>query len=111
VSSTPPRKGVDIKVELLRESRLAADYEPPDHGGTPRRLSELQDDDRLILTLVRGRYCPKEHQQQLEFATPVELELILEVTRWSGVSIARAGVSLHHPKEHLWQRQEFQSPL
>ena len=44
------------------------DYQLPDHTGTPRRLSELQGDDPLILTLARGHYCPKEHQQHLELA-------------------------------------------
>jgi peroxiredoxin len=44
------------------------DYELPDHTGTPRRLSALQGDDPLILTLARGHYCPKEHQQHLELA-------------------------------------------
>src|SRR5919106_5370642 len=44
------------------------DYELPDHTDTPRRLSELQGDDPLILTLARGHYCPKEHQQHLELA-------------------------------------------
>jgi peroxiredoxin len=44
------------------------DYELPDHTSTPRRLSELQDDDPLVLTLARGHYCPKEHQQHLELA-------------------------------------------
>jgi peroxiredoxin len=44
------------------------DYELPDHTRTPRRLSELQGDDPLILTLARGHYCPKEHQQHLELA-------------------------------------------
>ena len=44
------------------------DYQLPDHTGTPRRLSELQGDDPLILTLARGHYCPKEHQQHLDLA-------------------------------------------
>jgi len=44
------------------------DYELPDHTRTLRRLSELQGDDPLILTLARGHYCPKEHQQHLELA-------------------------------------------
>src|SRR3954452_8185762 len=39
------------------------DYELPDQNGTAQRLSELQGDDPLILTLSRGHYCPKEHQQ------------------------------------------------
>ena len=44
------------------------DYELPDHANIPRRLSELQGDDPLILTLARGHYCPKEHQQHLQLA-------------------------------------------
>jgi peroxiredoxin len=44
------------------------DYELPDHENLPRTLSEIQGDDPLILTLARGHYCPKEHQQHLELA-------------------------------------------
>jgi peroxiredoxin len=44
------------------------DYELPDHTKTMQRLSELQGDDPLILTLARGHFCPKEHQQHLQLA-------------------------------------------
>jgi len=44
------------------------DYALPDHTGTVRTLSELQGGEPLILTLARGNYCPKEHQQHLELA-------------------------------------------
>ena len=44
------------------------DYELPDHTGVRRRLSEIQGDDPMILTLARGSYCPKEHQQHLDLA-------------------------------------------
>ncbi|MEV4537632.1 redoxin domain-containing protein [Asanoa sp. NPDC049518] len=44
------------------------DYALPDHTGTVRSLSELQGDDPMILTLARGHYCPKEHQQHLDLA-------------------------------------------
>jgi peroxiredoxin len=44
------------------------DFELPDHTCTVRKLSELQGDDPLILTLARGHYCPKEHQQHRELA-------------------------------------------
>jgi len=44
------------------------DYELPDHTGAMHRLSELQGDDPMILTLARGHYCPKEHQQHLALA-------------------------------------------
>jgi peroxiredoxin len=44
------------------------DYELPDHESVPRKLSEIQGEDPLILTLARGHYCPKEHQHHLELA-------------------------------------------
>ena len=44
------------------------DYELPDHEDVPRKLSELQGDDPMILTLARGHYCPTEHQQHLDLA-------------------------------------------
>jgi len=44
------------------------DYALPDHTDTPRKLSELQGDDPMVLTLARGHYCPKEHQQHLDLA-------------------------------------------
>jgi peroxiredoxin len=44
------------------------DYELPDHPETARKLSEIQGDDPMILTLARGHYCPKEHQQHLDLA-------------------------------------------
>ena len=44
------------------------DYALPDHTETVRSLSELQGDDPMVLTLARGHYCPKEHQQHLELA-------------------------------------------
>ena len=44
------------------------DYTLPDHTETVRTLSELQGPDPMILTLARGHYCPKEHQQHLELA-------------------------------------------
>src|SRR6201991_2071504 len=44
------------------------DYELPDYTPTMRTLSEIQGEDPMILTLARGHYCPKEHQQHLELA-------------------------------------------
>jgi hypothetical protein len=40
----------------------------PDHENVARKLSEIQGDDPLILTLARGNYCPKEHRQHLDLA-------------------------------------------
>src|ERR1700749_1456772 len=44
------------------------DYQLPDPTSTLRKLSERQGEDPLILTLSRGHYCPKEHQQHLDLA-------------------------------------------
>jgi peroxiredoxin len=44
------------------------DYELPDQTSTPRKLSELQGRDPLVVLLSRGHYCPKEHQHHLELA-------------------------------------------
>jgi peroxiredoxin len=44
------------------------DYALPDHTGAVRTLSELQGADPMVLTLARGHYCPKEHQQHLDLA-------------------------------------------
>jgi peroxiredoxin len=44
------------------------DYALPDQTGAVRTLSELQGRDPMVLTLARGHYCPKEHQQHLELA-------------------------------------------
>jgi hypothetical protein len=49
------------------------DYGVPDQTKTTRRLSELQGDDPLTLTLARGQYCLKQHQQRPErFAAELE---------------------------------------
>ena len=52
----------------IRPGGIFPDYALPDHTGTVRKLSELQGSDPLVLTLARGNYCPKEHQQHLELA-------------------------------------------
>jgi peroxiredoxin len=44
------------------------DYELPNHVGELRKLSAVQGNDPLILTLARGHYCPKEHRQHLDLA-------------------------------------------
>ena len=44
-------------------SGILSDYQLPDHTDEVQKLSELQGDDPMILTLARGYCCPKEHQQ------------------------------------------------
>jgi len=52
----------------IRPGGTFPDYELPDHANQVRKLSELQGEDPLVLTLARGDYCPKEHEQLLELA-------------------------------------------
>ncbi|HEX4427826.1 MAG TPA: redoxin domain-containing protein [Frankiaceae bacterium] len=52
----------------IRPGAVFPDYSLPDHTETVRSLSEIQGDDPMILTLARGHYCPKEHQQHLDLA-------------------------------------------
>ena len=44
------------------------DYELPDHEEVPRKLSDLQGRNPLVVLLARGHYCPKEHQHHLVLA-------------------------------------------
>jgi hypothetical protein len=51
------------------------DDELPDHTRTQRRLSEIQGDEPMIVTLARGHYCPTistdEHHTSQEFRNSV----------------------------------------
>jgi len=39
------------------------DYELPDQTGSPRKLSEIQGADPMIVVLSRGGFCPKDRRQ------------------------------------------------
>lgn len=47
----------------IRPGATLPDFELPDFTGTKRKLSFLQGDDPMVLTLHRGIYCPKDRQQ------------------------------------------------
>jgi peroxiredoxin len=42
------------------------DFELPDENGDLHRLSELQGEDLMVLSLGRGEHCPRERQHQRE---------------------------------------------
>ncbi|HEV2979963.1 MAG TPA: redoxin domain-containing protein [Solirubrobacteraceae bacterium] len=52
----------------ITPGRVFPDFELSDHTATPRRLSELQGHDPMIVVLARGHYCPKDHQQHGQLA-------------------------------------------
>jgi len=71
------------------------DYELPDQESVSRRLSEIQGDDPLILTLARGHYCPKEHLQHLELAA-FYAKIAVGYTR-----IATISTDIHHTSQEF----------
>jgi peroxiredoxin len=72
------------------------DFALPDHTGTVRTLSELQGRDPLVLTLARGHYCPKEHQQHLELATVLQPKVAVAYTQLATIS-----TDAHHTSQEF----------
>jgi peroxiredoxin len=72
------------------------DYSLPDHTSTDRTLSEIQGDDPMILTLARGHYCPKEHQQHLEIATVLQAKIAVAYTK-----IVTISTDEHHTSQEF----------
>jgi peroxiredoxin len=56
------------------------DFQLPDEGGAPRRLSELQGDDAMVLLLGRGEHCPRERQHLRE---------MIPFHRWCAVAFTK----------------------
>src|SRR5919205_3915940 len=52
--------------DMLHPGMTLPDYELPDENGELHRLSELQGDDPMVLSLGRGEHCPRERQHQRE---------------------------------------------
>ena len=78
------------------------DYELRDHRNQPRRLSKLQGSDPLILTLMRGHFCPKDRQQLyglVEFCQKIDVGYARLVTITTDslleVNELRSGVGAH----------------
>jgi peroxiredoxin len=50
----------------IKVGATLTDYELPDENGDLHRLSHLQGDDIMVLSLGRGEHCPRERQHQRE---------------------------------------------
>ena len=80
------------------------DYELSDHTGKHRKLSELQQQDPMVIVLSRGGYCPKDHRQH-EGLVQLHRELEVGYCRLVTISTAnlietnefRMGVDAHWP--------------
>jgi hypothetical protein len=76
---------------------ILPEYALPDHTGTARTLSELQGRGPPILTLARGHYCPKEHQQHLDLAGSVREPIAVTlVDDWRRCEHVRPWVAAAH---------------
>jgi peroxiredoxin len=69
----------------LTPGAVLPDFVLPDTTGTPRRLSELQGDNPMILLLGRGEHCPRERQHQRE---------MLKVWEWCAVAFTQLATVL-----------------
>ena len=65
------------------------DYELSDHTGKHRKLSELQQQDPMVIVLSRGGYCPKDRRQHEGL---VQLHRELEVGYCRLVTISTANL-------------------
>ena len=80
------------------------DYELSDHTGKHRKLSELQQQDPMVIVLSRGGYCPKDRRQH-EGLVQLHRELEVGYCRLVTISTAnlietnefRMGVDAHWP--------------
>jgi len=94
----PQREALCMRSDIVPGSTFP-DYELPDHENVTRRLSEIQGDDPMILTLARGHYCPKEHQQHLELAA-----------HYPKINVAYAKIATISTDEHH-ASQEFRNSV
>jgi len=80
------------------------DYELSDQTGKHRKLSELQQQDPMVIVLSRGGYCPKDRRQH-EGLVQLHRELEVGYCRLVTISTAnlvetnefRMGVDAHWP--------------
>ncbi len=83
---------------------LFPDYELSDHTGKHRKLSELQEQDPMVLMLSRGSFCPKD-RRQAELLAQLHREMDVGYCRLVTISTDsivetneyRAGVDAHWP--------------
>ena len=80
------------------------DYVLPDHTETPRRLSDLQSGDPMVVVLIRGFFCPKD-RVQLQGLAWFYKQLVVGTTRlvtittddWHTTNNLRQQLDAHWP--------------
>lgn len=102
------------------------DYELPDHMGRKRKLSFLQGDDPMIVTLLRGMFCPKDRHflhSLVEFSPRLSVGYATMVSittdNFMGINELRQGVNAQWPflydEKRIIQKdlevQEYTDPM
>src|SRR6516225_7013800 len=80
------------------------DYELSDHTAKRRRLSELQEQNPMVLVLSRGGYCPKDRRQAeglLQLHREIEVGycrlVMISTDNLTETNEYRSGVGAHWP--------------
>src|SRR5215831_2105381 len=72
------------------------DYELSDHTAKRRKLSELQEQNPMVLVLSRGSFCPKD-RRQAEGLVQLHREIEVAIAGWSPsaptISLRRANIA------------------
>lgn len=69
----------------IKKGAVFPNYKLPDHTGRKWKLSELQQNDPVALTLARGGYCPKEDLQH-QWMAAMQRELKVSYCRFITIS-------------------------
>src|ERR1051325_2265959 len=92
-----------MRAVIIPGSRFP-DYELSDHTGKHRKLSELQEQDPMVLVLSRGAFCPKDRRQHeglLQLHREIEVGYCRLVTistdNITETNEFRTGVGAHWP--------------
>ena len=86
---------------------LFPDYALSDHRGVHRKLSELQQQDPLVLVLYRGGFCPKERRQHEGL---LQLHREMQVGYCRLVTISTDNL-LETNEFRSWRRRSLDVPL
>ena len=78
----------------VRPGATFPDYELPDHTYAQRKLSFLQGNDPMVLTLHRGIYCPKD-RQQLHQLVPFSRQCAVGFTRLVSITTDNSLIHLN----------------
>lgn len=90
-----------MRPDIVPGSRFP-DYELSDHSGQRRKLSQLQQQDPMIVVLARGAFCPKgQHEGLLQLYRQMEVGYCRLVTistdNITDTNEFRMGVGAHWP--------------